>query len=448
MADGRPGEGLRSCCPVRRTHGRGLPTVSAGTSVRQLRRITPVALRLTALALRSALVFLLARYLQVPDVGMYGLMTVMIAYAIYPLGFDFYTYSTREILRGGRRSWPTFLRSQLAFAVVLYAVVCPLLLLLFVSGLMPWSVAIWFYCLIPLEHLGLELDRILIAMGDQVGASVGLLVRQAFMPLVVIPLMALIPQTRTLDMVFAGWVLFDLIGVTVGLILVKRQLSGAPEGAVDYRWIRRGILMSVPFLVGTLCLRALFTADRQVIQLAAGLEVLAAYTLFMSVGNGMTSVIYAGVHQFSYPQLVTAAHEHNARGYRSALVKMLVRTTVIIVGIAAVAIAILPLLLAFVGHETYTVYAWMLPWIMLVTGLYNLSLVPHYVLYSLDADRTILWLTVGALAAFCVIVATLASQFPVGAVLGGLMVASLVMLVGKSIAAGMRLRHLLVSWDG
>ena len=414
---------------------------------RQVRRLVPVVLRLTALALRSVLVFLLARYLAVPDVGLYGLLTVMIAYAIYPLGFDFYTYSTREILRHRRESWPTFLTSQLGFTLILYAVLCPAMLLLFAFGLMPWSVALWFYLLIPLEHLGLELDRILIAMLDQVGASIGLFLRQAIMPLVVVPVLAFVPQARTLDTVLAGWAIFDLIGVAVGLVFVRRRLSGLPRGTIDRSWIRRGIAMSVPFLIGTLCLRALFTADRQVIQLLASLEVLAAYTLFMSIGNGMTSVIYAGVHQFAYPHLVRAAHERDLPAYRSALTKMLVRTVVVIVGIAVAAVAVLPLLLAFVGHPTYAQYSWILPWVMLATGLYNLSLVPHYALYALDADRTILWLTVAALGAFAVTVAALAAQSAVGAVLAGLIAASLVLLIGKTVAAALRLRSLVRVWE-
>lgn len=420
-------------------------TAQAGLSPRA-QRLVPIGLRLFSLALRSVLVFLLARYLPPAQIGIYGLLVVTIAYVIFPLGFDFYTYSTREILRSDRARWPTFLRSQVAFTLVLYAIICPALLLLFVAGLLPWTVVLWFYILIPLEHLGLELDRLLIAMLDQVGASIGLFLRQALTPLVVVPILALVPQSRSLEVVLAAWALFDLIGVLVGLGFVRRRLAGTSKGTVDWSWVRQGIMVSVPFLIGTLCLRALFTVDRQVLQVTANLEVVAAYTLFMTIGNGLTNIIYAGVHQFAYPQLVKAAHDRNLPSFRKNLKSMLVRTLIVIAGVSLAAIALLPLLLAFVGHDTYREYAWMLPWVLVVTGLYNLSLVPHFALYALDEDRTILWLTVASLAFFAITVAIFAVRYPVPAVLAGIFAASCVLLAGKAITAWARLRRVVPDW--
>src|SRR5690606_27760460 len=100
-------------------------------------------------------------------VGLYGLLAATIAYALYPIGLDFYAYSTREILRVDRGQWGGMLRNHGALALVLYSVVLPLLLLVFAMGFLPWTLAPWFYILLILEHLNQELSRLLVAVTKQ-----------------------------------------------------------------------------------------------------------------------------------------------------------------------------------------------------------------------------------------------------------------------------------------
>ncbi|MCS3841743.1 lipopolysaccharide biosynthesis protein [Microbacterium sp. AK031] len=399
-----------------------------------LGRLIPVGLRLSTLGLRFLLIFFLARLLPVEEVGLYGLVLATVSFVIFIFGFDFYTYSMRQLLRSGPDKRRTFLKSQVAFSVVLYAIGIPSLLLLFTFGLLPWSVVLWFLLLVPLEHIGTEIDRTLIAVSDQLGASVGLFVRQALLTIVTVPALFLVPAWRSIDVVLMLWVLFDALGVLIGAAFLVRHLKGQPSGSVDWTWIRAGARLALPFLIGTLCLRGLFTFDRQAVAWFGDLAMLGAYTLFMSIGAGMTQVIHAGVHQFTYPRLVTTVHDKNRAAFRQVFRSLTVQT---VAGVAAISIAIVavePLLLRFVNATEYIEYAWTLPWIMIVTAIYNLSLIPHYGLYAHDADKTILFTTIAAFAVFLITTMALLPLGVVVAVISAVGSASAVLLISKGIA--------------
>ena len=83
-------------------------------------RLINVALRGTTLASKFLLIFFLAKFLEPKQLGLYGLLTVTIGYALYLLGFDFYTFTTREIIKLKRHEWGGLLKDQGALSLVLY----------------------------------------------------------------------------------------------------------------------------------------------------------------------------------------------------------------------------------------------------------------------------------------------------------------------------------------
>ena len=62
------------------------------------KRFLNLVLRGSTLASKFALIFVLAKFLEPAEVGLYGLFSATIFYCLMALGFDFYTYSTREII--------------------------------------------------------------------------------------------------------------------------------------------------------------------------------------------------------------------------------------------------------------------------------------------------------------------------------------------------------------
>src|SRR5690606_25728126 len=123
------------------------------------------------------LIFFLARFLAPQEVGLYGLVAVTIAYGLYLVGFDFYTYSTRDLLKHERQVWGKYLKSQGAFLGIMYLLVLPASLLLFVFDFLPWRVAAWFVLLLVMEHISQETNRLLIVVSEQIAARLVLFLR-------------------------------------------------------------------------------------------------------------------------------------------------------------------------------------------------------------------------------------------------------------------------------
>lgn len=396
-------------------------------------RAAPIAFRMWAVSSRFILTFFLARYLEPADVGLYGLLAATSAYVVYILGMDLYTYTTREVIESGPIEWRKKIVSHATFLACVLVVVLPALTILFVVGLLPWRVIVWFYLIAVTEHLVLEIDRLLVAMSDQLAASFVILIRQAVLPTLYIPLLILVPQTRQVTTLFAGWVVFNAIAIALGVLLIAQRSPSTGCATADWSWVRRGLIVASPFLAGTLCLRLIFTADRQIVAALANLDVLGAYTLSASIAAGLTSVLAIGVHQFSYPLLVKAASQRDLVSFRHG-VRSLWYQTAVVVGLAFIGVLIFHNWIASrFGQPIYVEYAWLMPAAVGCIGVYNLSLVPHYALYALHADRIILITTIIALAGFAGAIMALvqAGLNVVVSVLSGVLAASVLLLVAK-----------------
>lgn len=64
----------------------------------KIKSFVNLLLHTATLVSKFALVFVLAKFLESAEVGLYGLLVATIAFVVGALGFSFYTYSTRELI--------------------------------------------------------------------------------------------------------------------------------------------------------------------------------------------------------------------------------------------------------------------------------------------------------------------------------------------------------------
>ncbi|EGN4249425.1 polysaccharide biosynthesis protein, partial [Salmonella enterica] len=77
-----------------------------------LKYYTSVVLRGFTLLTKFIFIILLARFLQTSDLGLYGLISAAVGYGIFIVGFEFYTYSTREIINSHKGNLFFILKNQ------------------------------------------------------------------------------------------------------------------------------------------------------------------------------------------------------------------------------------------------------------------------------------------------------------------------------------------------
>lgn len=365
------------------------------------------------------------------DVGLYGLLTATVAYALYFVGLDFYTFTTRELASHEKNVWGSLLKNQMVLSLGLYCIVLPLLVLVFTSNLLPWSMAKWFFLLLVLEHICQELTRLFVAASEQLAASIVLFLRQGSWAIAVVALMLFNDDLRTLSTVFSTWSMACLAAIIFSLIKFKIiGVSGWVE-KIDRAWIWRGVKVAVPFLIATLAIRGVFTIDRYWVQMVGGLELVGAYVLFIGVASTLMAFLDAGVFSFSYPKMIVAFNNNNAHEYRRKVREMLIHTLSFSVIFSIASSLILPYLLVWLGKDVYLENEALFYWLLLATILNALSMIPHYALYAQKRDRSIIQSHLLALPIFLMAVSVVMVWLPNLAVPLGLCASQLFVLAWK-----------------
>jgi O-antigen/teichoic acid export membrane protein len=333
-----------------------------------LDRLLNIGLRVTTLTTRFAFIFVLAKFVDPTLVGYYGLFTVSIGYALYLVGLDFYTYATREIIRASAWERGPMIKGQMALSGGLYIVV--LLTSLVILGMADWPGHLywWFAPILLLEYVNQEISRLLIALSQQLTASLVLFLRQGSWAIVIVALFAFVPESRNLELVFALWTASGVAAAGLGAWKLSRLEIAGWRPPVNWRWVRRGIAVSMSFLVATLALRGIQTFDRYWLEHLGGVELVAAYVLFIGMAGSLLVFLDAGIFAFTYPELIRL-HLEDARAQARAVVRRALWQTILcIAAFGAVSWYLLPHLLHWIGNPLYEREIGIYPWVLAAGG--------------------------------------------------------------------------------
>jgi O-antigen/teichoic acid export membrane protein len=143
-------------------------------------------------------------------------------------------------------------------------------------------------------------------------------------------------------------------------------------------------------MVSAISIRGIFTFDRYFLNTFAGLEAVAAYVLFISLGNALVSFLDSGLFVFAYPKLIQAHESGNQSMFKQQLLTLAVQVLGISLAFFAVSATAIAPFLTFLGKKSYLDYAWMFPWALAAIVLFCWSLIPQYGLYAQGEDKKIM----------------------------------------------------------
>lgn len=404
-------------------------------------RFINISLRVATLVSRFMFVFFLARYLEPSALGVYGLFTATVGYALYFVGLDFYTYTTRELLKTPKSSWGGFLKDQALLSSVLYLVL--ILSLLICSSLKVITVeqSVWFFVILSMEHVNQEISRLLITINKQTFASLLLFVRQGLWAIIVVTVMIIFPSSRDINSIYICWALSGILTFICGFIKLKDIEMGGWTNKFDTKWVKAGIKTSGVFLIATLSLRGMQTADRYWIQSMNGLDVVGAYVLFIGMTSALMAFLDAGVFSYSYPTLIKLHNEGDEKNFTRHLVKMTIITFIFIALFIVVSAVAMPWLLSWTGKTLFFNYIIIYKWLMVATVLNALGMIPHYALYAKNKDKPIIYSHVMCIFVFVASTAIISKWNSVTAVPIGLTIAFFFVFIWKAFACYNLRRH-------
>lgn len=397
-------------------------------------RLLNIGLRSATLGTRFLFIFFLAKYLDPASVGYYGLFSATVGYALYFVGVDFYTYVTREILQAPNEQRGQILKGQAALSGVLYLALLPVALLWLPQSGWPRQLIWWFLPILVLEHFNQEMSRLLVALSEQITASVILFVRQGSWAIALVALMTWNPESRHLQTVMLLWACAGAAAMAIGLWKLRQLRMGGWREKVNWGWIKKGLAVSLSFLVATLALRGVQTIDRYWLEALGGIELVGAYVILLGVAGTFMVFLDAGVFAYTYPALIKHSHQHEHREARAKVRRMLYQTLAIAAAFSVVSWLLLPYLLDWIGNPIYKNALHLYPWLLLAMVVNALSMTPHYALYARGCDRPIIYSHIAALFSFVLVTWAFSTTHSAMAVPIGLNAAFATILAWKSAA--------------
>jgi O-antigen/teichoic acid export membrane protein len=355
-----------------------------------MERIANLSLRGATLFCRFGLVLVLAKYLTPEEVGLWGLFFAAISFFVMMIGLDFYAFSNREIVSADTTAKLGIISNQLVLYCLIYLVCFPVIVLLFLSGFLPWSLFVYFALILILEHITQESYRLFVAIGKPLSASFIFFVRGG---LWVIPAMFVFStheELRSINTPLTLWLLAGVMGLAFSIISLFRIDIRPNLSSLDFNWIKRGIRIAAPFFLGTIALRIVLSLDRFFMEHATDLSTVGVYTVYIGICSVMISLAEASVFSFIYPQLIDCSTSRDRKGFRVKLAQLTVQTTMVTAGLALCIHAIAPSLFAFLDKPIYAQNIEMLEVLIVAYALYTLSHIAHYGLYAMKADTHIL----------------------------------------------------------
>jgi len=354
-----------------------------------------ILLRGATLFGRFCFIFVAAKYLPLDELGSYSLIAVTVGYALYLVGLDFYTYSTRQVIGNPESIQANLILNQFRVYLLSFALASPVLLILFIYDFLHWQWAAYFYALLLTEHFSQEIFRLLVALGRPLRASVILFLRTAGWGYIVSLLFFLDASPRTLETILQLWLVSSVLSLLAGLLwLPFVPWTRLFESLPDRRWVLQGMKVALPFLVSTLAIRAIFTLDRYAIETLDGIATVGVYTVYAGLAYAMFAFVDASVIQFSYPRLVESMNSGSQHTFPRLMTQFAVKILGSIAICAGGLIFTAHFILGSLGKPEYLLYLDDFWWIVAAYSLWLLSYIPHYGLYAMKKDR---WIFAGHL---------------------------------------------------
>ncbi|HDR2567268.1 TPA: hypothetical protein QCI18_004684, partial [Enterobacter ludwigii] len=251
-------------------------------------KIYNLLIRGATLASRFVLVIFIAKFLSTEELGAYSLFASSITYALFFVGMDFYTFSSREILSVDKSLWFAIIKNQYVFYLIFYLIAFPLIYGFFYFGFLPKQFVIWFYLILVAEHLAQESMRLLVVLNKAFLANIALFIRSGVWVYVVVLIMFFNIGMREINLILALW----LLGSSMSVLLVIPELHRLRKltpgvSKVDYAWMCKGVRIAVPLLIGTLALRSIYLVDRYSISYFGNLSLVGIYSFYSSFASAL-----------------------------------------------------------------------------------------------------------------------------------------------------------------
>lgn len=315
--------------------------------------MTNLGLRGFTLVFRFLLSFYIAKYLGFEATGIYGLAVGMITFTPALVGWGLNYFTSRDVVGKPPEEAGTLVKSRLLVTTASLALATGLgFIALSATDFHLSTIYALILVLLWLETYALDVHLPLIAQEMPIQANIIIFVRSALWAPFVIAAGILFPAARTIEWVFAGWILSYVPTIIVLLFCLRHwPLRTIARAGIRYDWIRMRLKRSWLIYFSDLCLVGISYADRYIVNFILGLALTGVYTFFWTLANALQTLIATAVVQVALPSLVKAHANGSPVEWQGAMRRHLIRTLAMAVILGVAVYAVCEILIRYMGME-------------------------------------------------------------------------------------------------
>lgn len=349
-----------------------------------------MGLRVGTLAGKFLLGLFIVRFIGLEAMGAYGL--VMGAAAILPMVVRLGIFSSLSRIAVGQslEELTRNLRHYGIGSLALYAALFPVILGAGFYFDQPLLAALAFFVIL-FEHASTDIFVLTNNLGKPKLANELLSLQSAVWVYLYMALAWAFPALRTLDVVFAFWIIGGVIPACIAVYATRNwPWKQAFAEKITLSWYHTHFRGAWRIYLSDMINAVSIYIDRYLITFLLGLEAAGIYVLFWQVINAICNLVGAGVLQVYRPRLIAAHSEDNQNLFRTLFWQSAYKSAAV-AGVMAIGSAIVvPYLIGFTDQKLAMEYM-PLFWFMLAAMMVRIGYdVCAYTLFAERRDGTVL----------------------------------------------------------
>jgi O-antigen/teichoic acid export membrane protein len=338
------------------------------------------------------LIVYISKSMSFQDLGLYNILAVTVAWSVYMLGFEFYSYSLRHIVGERTTVIASHVFNQLifhCFAYVLLLITSPLLVAL---NFIPLEFLAFFIFITIFDQLSQEFFRICVALDRSQFANFIYFIKTG---LWIYPLMGVIifKNEISINLIFTSWLIGTVAAFLLGACkLYSLQVLKFQKKYFDLRWIKKGLIVAFPFLIISVAQITMDFSDRYLIDYFLGKEQVGIYSFFYGIANVPITLITSVLVAQYYPKVINAYKFDMPIQERKTLIRnFLFQCIGFALIMSLVILFFIHYLLDFIGKEELVSNIGLFYMMLIQVVIFAVQVVVQTVLYARHEDRFLLY---------------------------------------------------------
>tara|TARA_X000000368_G_scaffold290505_1_gene230828 strand:+ start:7195 stop:8415 length:1221 start_codon:yes stop_codon:yes gene_type:complete len=212
-----------------------------------------ILIRVINLSLRLSLIVILGKFYSLEFVGIYGLILALVGICVQMIPFEFYSYTTLEILEKNEMSTNKVLANHFFFIFLMGCICSPIFYATYGYFSLDYSLFFYISFVLVFEILARELSRVLVALEHPIATYIIASIHSSLWIFVII-IGLFQDKLFSIEEVLVLWGSSGIIAAITGLYFVKQKVSDKifHFNFLSIDWIKNGIFFTFPLLIGSL----------------------------------------------------------------------------------------------------------------------------------------------------------------------------------------------------